>query len=100
MMVVYLIFWIVSLIAAIVITRLVFEIPKFSKKADAISETSNESLELLKKQNELLTLLVHAAYQNKKIALINKTTSGVKTIDVSELKNHTLGLYDIEVLSK
>jgi hypothetical protein len=99
-MILYLVLWIASLAIAIIVTRLVFDIPKFSRRSDTIAEASANTVELLKQQNELLTLLVYAAYDGKKIALVNKTTSSVKMVDVAELKGYDLSLYEVQVLSK
>jgi hypothetical protein len=99
-MIIYLIVYIVALIISIFITRAVFEIPKFSKRADDVIDVTIANAELLKKQNQLLSLLVQVAYENKKIGLINKTNGAVKVIDVSELKDYDLEHFDIQVLAK
>lgn len=99
-MLIYVILWIVSLAISIAITRIVFEVPKFSNKVDNISDLHAATVELLRKQNDMLTLLLHANFDNKKIGLINKTTSAVKTIDISQLSNYDLSQYDIQILSK
>lgn len=99
-MILYITIGVLSLALGIIITRLVFEIPKFSKRADDTVDLQRVSAELLKRQNDILTLLMHSEFDGKKIALINKATSSVKTIDISELKDYDLSLYDVQVLKK
>ena len=84
-MLVYFILWIISLIIGIFITRAIFEISKFSKRSDELVDAHTISCELLRKQNDTLTLLLHASFENKKIGLINKSTSSVKMIDITEI---------------
>lgn len=99
-MVLYLVVWVISILVCIVITRLAFEIPKFSKRVDDIVDVNSINNVLMRKQNDILMLLLHASFENKKIGLINKTNSSVKIIDISELNDYDLSLYNVEVLAK
>jgi hypothetical protein len=65
-MLIYIGVWLISLVICIIVTRLVFEIPKFSKRADEISDINRVTTELLHKQNEILTLLLHVSFEGKK----------------------------------